>query len=197
MLARRVLIGALGAATLVCAMDSMAGGAVEANDSNVLSGFYLGANLGYGKTNETLENNSTKNKGFVWGADAGYNFNQYLAVEAGYTQMATVKVSGQTLSSENRMFDLVAKGTYPINTQFNIFGKLGAAYTHTKLASTIGGASIEGAGANGAIVPYFGAGVGYNLTKNVSFNVQGFATTKRANVVPAMYGATAGVAYTF
>lgn len=187
--ARRVLLGAIGSAALLVAMDSMAG-SVEQNNS-VLSGLYVGGNIGYGKTNETFGDSLSgfQNKGFAWGVNGGYQFNKNFAAEVGYTQMANVKYDAANLATQNRIVDIVAKGIYPLNEQFNVFGKLGAAYTHTNdVAEDV---------KHSAIVPYFGAGVGYNLTENVSLNVQGFATTKRADAVPAMFGGTVGLQYSF
>lgn len=195
--ARRVLIGVVGSAALLVAMDSMAGG-VEQNDSSVLSGIYVGGNVGYGETNESFTNtdgstvSGLNNKGFVWGVNGGYQFTKNWAVEAGYTQMPNVRADVGTLANENRIVDLVAKGIYPINGQFNVFGKLGVAYTHTRNTDL----TVDNA-AHSAVAPYFGAGVGYNLTQNVSVNVQGFATTKTGNTVPAMFGGTVGLQYNF
>ncbi len=203
MISRRVILGVVGSAAALLSMGAIAGGVEKASNDNVLSGLYVGGNVGYGKTNESINlantDLTTSNKGFVWGVDAGYQFTKNWAVEAGYTQMPNVKIAQGSATNKNRIVDLVVKGIYPLNDQFNIFGKLGAAYTHTHTTDvTVAGLQLDGANqSSGAIVPYFGAGVGYNLTQNVSFNVQGFATTKRGNVVPAMYGATAGLQYTF
>ncbi|MDF1653489.1 MAG: outer membrane beta-barrel protein [Coxiellaceae bacterium] len=197
MISRRVMLGVVGSAAILLSMEAVAGGVEAPANDNVLAGLYVGGNVGYGKTNETITDSgvelSTKNKGFVWGADAGYQFTKNWAIEAGYTQMPNVKVDAGTAQNQNRIFDIVAKGIYPFNDKFNVFGKLGAAYTHTRTTDLL----INANQSSGAIVPYFGAGVGYNLTQNVSLNVQGFATTKRGNVVPAMYGATAGLQYNF
>ncbi|MDF1761732.1 MAG: outer membrane beta-barrel protein [Coxiellaceae bacterium] len=201
MISRRVMLGVVGSAAILLSMEAVAGGVEAPANDNVLSGLYVGGNVGYGKTNLTMQdvdtgnNISTKNKGFVWGANAGYEFTKNWAVEAGYTQMPNVKIDQGTTANQNRIFDIVAKGIYPFNDKFNVFGKLGAAYTHTHTTSLTGIDNPDQS--SGAIVPYFGAGVGYNLTQNVSLNVQGFATTKRGNSVPAMYGATAGLQYNF
>jgi OOP family OmpA-OmpF porin len=192
MLAKRIALAASAVAAITLASSGLAG--KSTNTSNLLSNVYVGGNIGYGKTNESFTNTSAKNKGFVWSVDTGYAFNKTWAIEAGFTQLPNVKAEDTTAVKQNRIINLVAKGTYDINNAFNIFGKLGLAYTHSYNTALVSDAPNQ---SNSAIEPYFGAGVGYNLTQDIALNLQGFAVPKHGDTVPAMYGATVGLQYSF
>jgi len=81
--------------------------------------FYAGVKLGSASNSITSETSS----GF--GVFGGYTFNPYLAVEGGYTSLGSV---GSGLISLNAL-EISAVGSFPINEQFFLFGKLGMAST--------------------------------------------------------------------
>jgi hypothetical protein len=74
-----------------------------------------------------------------WGTRAflGYNFNEYAAIESGFTYFSSIhystKGNAQTcsgLSSRVRDIDLVGKGMIPIMDSFDVYGKGGVAATY-------------------------------------------------------------------
>lgn len=159
-------------------------------------GTYVGVNAGYGKVNQSVQNSSkNKKNGFAYGIDAGYMFNQYIGVEVGATKFANARFDGGMKQENNYVVDLAAKGVYPITQEFNVFGKLGGAYVHTKFDNN--GLAVTGNGTHSAIRPFVAAGVGYDITSNVAVDFQVSTTTKSGNTVPAMMNATFGATYTF
>lgn len=162
------------------------------------TGIYVGANAGVGKVNESVSINGNKKdakNGFAYSFDAGYLFNQYVGVELGFNHLNATKFASNVKLQDNYSTDVAVKGIYPFsNNQFNVFGKLGVAYAHTKLKAT--GVFAGQGSSSSRVVPLFAIGAGYNLTQNIGFNVQLQSTTKSGDV-PAMSTLTAGVQYTF
>jgi hypothetical protein len=94
-------------------------------------------------------------------ADVGYKVNDFFAIEGG----------GATYSSSNGsnyLFDLAAKAILPFASGANIFAKFGGAYVH-------GHGSFEP-------VVYYGAGVGYSFTPNLSGVLQWNTTAENDGV---------------
>lgn len=90
--------------------------------------------------------------------NAGYQFNNYLGAEAGFTQYA--------FSHGLNSFDLAGKFILPFqiaNNDFNVFAKLGAS-------------SLGGHGGR-AVAGLAGVGAGYAVTQNLDLNLQAQATT--------------------
>lgn len=117
-----------------------------------------------GATNVDTE--GYKASGKIFG---GYEFNQNWGVEAGYTDFRKSDVSYSIGGVNNRgeteghAFYLAAKATLPVNEQFSVYGKLGAARTKSELelinASQMSRSKTEAYGALGAE---------YKLNQNVS-----------------------------
>lgn len=162
-------------------------------------GTYVGVNSGYGKVKASVQNSSKNNKdGFAYGIDGGYMFNQYVGVELGATRFANARFDHGMKQENNYLIDLAVKGVYPITQQFNVFGKLGGAYVHTKFDNNNRtGFSKSEIGTHHAIRPYLAAGVGYDITSNIAVDFQVATTTKAGNDVPAMMNAMIGATYTF
>jgi OOP family OmpA-OmpF porin len=136
--------------------------------------------------------NSARDTGLAGRIFGGYQFNQNFAAEMGYTKFSTanaksyattVSTTGSTnLKSSIRTdaLDLVGKGILPLEYGFNVYGKLGLAYLRTQGSSTttttttgFGSTTTSSTTSNNAhhIYPTFGAGVGYDITKNITTDV--------------------------
>ncbi len=142
--------------------SSAAFGSIFTPDSS--SGFFLSPVVGYGKANNgnSLKNQSTSSKegGFAIHPSAGYLFNQYWGVTLGYLRMPSNKytINGVEEKVDNYAIDgyvLLALPLGNLNSALNrwdIFGKVGAAYTNTSGA-------MEGSGYS----PAYGAGIDFKL----------------------------------
>lgn len=106
--------------------------------------FYAGGDVG-----------STKFSGIdretSYGGFGGYQFNQNIAVEAGYRRLA--KLDGDTADQ----FHVSAVGTLPLSNGFNVFGRLGV----NRLSLEDGADNYH---YNRAL---YGAGVGYSFSPTV------------------------------
>ncbi|MGH6894453.1 MAG: outer membrane beta-barrel protein, partial [Dongiaceae bacterium] len=92
--------------------------------------------------------------------------------ELSYTDLGEVTASGggATASIEAKGFDLVGVGTYPINPQFDVYGKLGFFRWDLDASASGPGGSIALSESGTDLT--FGFGVKYNFTKNVGMRVQ-------------------------
>lgn len=135
------------------------------------------------------------NNGLAGRIALGYQFNQNFAIEAGYLQLNNNAVKGLTnfsndpdatdplagkLKLRQQAIDLVAKGILPINSQFNIYGKLGVAYLSTNISGKFTSADDrqsvdvnlnDYANINRhTLAPEAAVGISYDLTPNVSLD---------------------------
>lgn len=150
--------------------------------ANTHHGFYVGGSVG--TSNITGDANDiaippltyTQNRDhFAYKLYGGYQFNQYLAIEAGYIDLGADKVQFNNgrenkLTAKGGFFDLI--GSYPITNKFSVDAKLG--YTLLDNRSQETGASIDGinsqdsydnSGVKGHVT--FGAGARYNITQHI------------------------------
>jgi len=202
----KAVIALLGSVALIVSSASIAGKtttiAPDNMDANNAAGFYISGNLGYGNVDVNLPSVagvSTSHRGVAWSTAVGYQFNPYVAVEGGYIQFADEKVSvpGSSVTVTTEAADLAVKGIYPINQQFNVFGKAGIAYmTHTGVISG-GGTTVIVADTDHQVVPLFGAGASYNIDENWAVGVQAITTLKSGDNFPATYTGLVGVTYKF
>lgn len=138
------------------------------------SGNFYGA-IDYGTlamANWTLEN--PRSLSF----SAGYHFSPTWAVEGGYTSIAdsTLNSNGTgTFTYSQSMWNAVAVGTYTVNDNFELFGKLGLGIVSAKAAvtgtTTLNGATNTSLSATTASVIY-GIGAQYNFSKQVGVRAQ-------------------------
>ena len=204
----------LSAAALI-STSALAGGASNytapaASKSSIDStGLYVGVNGGWaqldwknqdGQPAGTSWNNAGSNGSLTLGADMGYSFNQYLAVELGGFWLPTdakFTVSGSSISFQTWDLYLAGKATMPVYDNVDLFGKFGLAYTRT--TATVSG-STTSSGKNN-YMPMFAAGLGYDFLENWNANVQ-YALILGRQSNGSSYSAnqniyTLGVAYTF
>ena len=99
-------------------------------------GFYAGVTAGYSMSKYTTDyveqsGATVKKNGFAYGAQGGYNFDQYFGVEAAYNKLASTKfeATGMTTAKINLYdIDLLAVGYLPVAGNVDLVGKLGLAY---------------------------------------------------------------------
>jgi OOP family OmpA-OmpF porin len=117
------------------------------------TGGYAGLKLG--SADKSVNGVSERNGAF--GIFGGYSFNPYVAVELGYTDLGSM-ISGVVKFTS---WDVSAVGTFPINQQFSIYGKLGFADTKE-----------EGLGLSGTrSTATYGLGGQFNVNPNVGIRL--------------------------
>ena len=121
------------------------------------NGVYVEGQLGYGNVDNGSGDmlpfsSSAMSEGVSGRVAAGYQFNQYVAVEGGYT------MTGQDFLSsvQQNAIDLEVKGILPLADKFNVFGKLGGAYVDQRSSDADG------------VQPLYGLGIGYDISPQVS-----------------------------
>lgn len=129
------------------------------------TGAYAGLNLGIGKPNINTPNGEDKQSSAVGGIVLGYKFNPYLAVEGQYTGIGKVtdNVSG---SAKGDAASLAVLGILPVNENFNLYGKLGAAVTKTTVSSSL--SPMNDATRTGIT---YGLGAEYNVNHNIGMRL--------------------------
>lgn len=115
--------------------------------------FYIGANIGSAK--KAVPDASETNTAF--GVFGGYSFNEYIAAEVGYIDLG--KAANDLINFNT--FDVTLVGSYPINPQFSLFGKLGMASTKEE---------AFGLSETRSAVTY-GLGGQFNLDRSVAFRL--------------------------
>lgn len=201
---KKLILATVGASALILGAAAVAGGPDQDQQQPVANpaGFYVGANLGAGSIDNPEYNGtdfSLKNEHFVWGVDAGYQFNQYLAIEAGYlslpSQKLTEKDTGTTTHYNQSAVYLAAKGIYPVADKVNVFGKAGIAYRIASAKDDQSG--FIGIDGTNKLSPLFAVGVSYDVTNNIALDVTGTTILKNTDQFKAAYLGTAGVSYKF
>ena len=147
-------------------------------------GFFVGGGLGasYGpKSCDVIEGHSgTKcdDKDFAWKLLAGYQFNPTFGVEAFYTDLGKLKTSysadndSAEYNRKMKGYGLAATASWPIDKQTSLFGKAG--FAHTTADVTAKGTEESGQYSEKFSNNDFmaGAGVKYDIDKNLSFRVE-------------------------
>ena len=146
------------------------------------------------------DSSSTKGTGKLF---AGYNFDKTYGVEAGYTDFGsasrdfTVGANSGHIESDAHSFYLAGKGSWPVNEQFSVFGKLGVARNHNSVSTSgLAAAGLGGSGNKTAL--YASVGGEYAINKQVSLALEYEHYGKNDNDFGRKAGAvTASVAYHF
>ena len=167
-------------------------------------GVYLGAGLGYEQLSNIKIAKNTGNGGVGGRVFAGYNFNNYFGLEAGFAAYQKNKyklkqdILDQKVSFNYRLNSttLVAKGYLPLSivqddNQFNLYGLLGVSYSHVKqtqkVNTSVANVKLNNKG-NGAFVPVGGVGANYaidnNLTAGVEYTITGSKSSKNKAAIP-------------
>ena len=157
-------------------------------EKSELDGAILDALLSQGlfptSSSSTLEDSDTSLALF-----AGYHFNQYIAVEAGYIDLGTAeyRASGTvnppgpilsapattTMDVESTGFTVAALGSLPIGSAFELHGRLGFLFAQTDLAVTarIATASASDSDTLDSIGGFYGIGAGFNVGEHWSLSL--------------------------
>lgn len=163
---------AIAAALVIASSTAIAGGT---------SKFYAGADIGTTKG----EGDSDRETGF--GVFGGYQFNQYIAVEAGVRRLADQDESfgGVGYSSHLDQLSLSAVGTMPLSNGFSVFGRLGA--NRISVKSSGGGVTYKEHANRGL----YGIGVAYSFSPAIS------ARLELQKPMSDLTNLSAGVSYKF
>jgi len=185
---KKLLISAV--AVLGLSSAALAGGLPEdaapmPTASSSDTGFYVGAEGGYGITNwKNLDISHVVNRdnGFVGRAFLGYDLNRYWAVEGGYTYFfnkAEVTTGAVTSKAKTQNIDVVLKGKLPIVDNFDAYAKVGGNYLMTNRDA--GQDNIKHFNLT------YGAGFDYAITSNVIANIEWLRFNGKAKVGDAKY----------
>lgn len=169
------------AATLAA---GLAGGAHAAEEE----GWYGGLNLGrahLGLSGADLDNRNAglgvtsssalETRDATWSLTGGYRFNRHLALEGGYVDLGTHRVSGTTSAPAAGSLDgrykahgysLAAVGIVPLQGGFSLYGKAGLFFARTDLELSANSVALAGAGQS-RTGGTLGLGMSYDFTRNV------------------------------
>ena len=116
-------------------------------------------------------------KDTAWKIFGGYMFNRHFGVEGAYVNLGAASYSGNFFGSpvtggkvEVTGFNVAALGSYPINEQFSVFGKIGLFLWDAEASDTTGGVPFS-AKEDGTDLS-FGVGLGYNFTRNLGVRLE-------------------------
>ena len=144
---------------------------------------YLNLNTGIA-TGYSFTNNSGNNSGqasgaatnnYSLGANVGYNFSQYFALEAGYNHLWLAANPSNPSNPSNSsgqvgVEDVAVKGTIPLGAIFSLYGRIGVAgYQNVDANSGANFANNVGA--------LYGAGAQWALNKNWSLRAEDWSVT--------------------
>lgn len=197
-MSKKILITALASVAAV----GLSSAALAQNFNTSNSGIYVGVQAGYGDTHwndadfnnalsfpfgtgtlSILTNASFKSTGFAGRIFAGYDFNQYLALETGFTyfpktdlnvtvQSTLTDGAGNVIAagskSETGTFntyggDLLAKISVPVVDNFGLYAKAGPGYLHTGSINSQGSDDDK----TNNVVLVYGFGADYQITPNL------------------------------
>lgn len=108
------------------------------------------------------------------GFELGYQFNTNFAIEFNYLSYESHKyASSSTVTGDLDFYSLglLGKGLYPVNDQFDVFGKLGIVRTEAEFTNSSATRSKDKKW-TGA----FGIGAAYHVNENVTVNLQDIYT---------------------
>jgi OOP family OmpA-OmpF porin len=177
---------------LTASLSLIAGVLLASNAAAADKSIYVGGLLGWGDVHQAgfsnLPSNTYNDTGFAGRVFAGYKFNQYVAIESGFTKFSNMNASGSGYDSDDNFdtvngtiksyaIDLVAKGILPLQYNFDIFGTFGIAYINqyaninVTSATANGPAFFSGDENQNEIAPTFGLGAEYNFNQNISAQI--------------------------
>lgn len=148
-------------------------------------GFYIGGALGQSSVDlDCTGTTSCDDKDSTWKILGGYQFNRNFALEFGYADLGAATAStpafflpgfgivpAANLKIEATVFELLAVGILPIANRFSLYGKAGLfrAETDTSVSFANGISESESDSATNLT---FGAGVRFDLTKNLGIRLE-------------------------
>lgn len=173
----------------------MSFGVLLAGVASAEGGLYGGVGVGLASTSINNQNVVTGATAYSFSKDetdtayklqAGYQVNNYFAIEGGYvnlgkfsaTENVTAPANGSVKGrSKVQGWSAFAVGILPIAQGFSAFGKLGTIYSTTKTHVTTGGAVVLAAGqsANRSRSEFnlaYGLGLQYDITKTMNVRAE-------------------------
>jgi hypothetical protein len=133
------------------------------------TGYYIGLDAG-----STRIDDADSNKTSV-GAFLGYGFNPNVAMELGYRQAGKFEHNGVGLTVKETLLSVV--GSYPLNSQFDVFGRFGHTFAQSEFEFANG---QDRHGMDGAI---YGIGVSAIVAPNWSARLEAQKTAKDSSNV--------------
>ncbi len=178
---------------LLIALSVTASLAVADGVTAVTSPVYINLNTGFA----TMSNLPTGS--WAGALNAGYNFNEALAVEVGYSILPSSQY-GSTTVTQNA-FDVAVKGTLPLSEMFSLYGRLGLGLGINNWSGTalLGNCTLCASGVSDTYgLGLAGIGASFKLSQHFDLRVEDYALipfqntyTGTANIV------TGGVQYNF
>jgi len=140
---------------------------------NQQQGFYLGAGGGVGNSECTDcgsdNGKSEKKQDAIFNLEAGYQFNQFAALEANFNWLpAMVNKNDESTSNNNAGASNVdIRGSLPLGDNFSAFGKIGAAFVGIGEGSNNTDVVIK----NTTMGVHYAAGLGYFFSQHLRGSV--------------------------
>ena len=125
------------------------------------SGLYVGGNYGYLKVDgdDDFDDNND-----VWQGLVGYRFNQFFAVEGGYTDFGSY--GGSLANAETDGYSAALKGILPLTDSIEFFAKAGQMWYDTNYSV----AGVNGSSDDEAL--FAGAGLNFKLSEQLLLSAQ-------------------------
>lgn len=159
---------------------AMMGMSMGAQAADAETGVYVRGAIGQAHT--TLDTSHTMHETYITGDSTdkfayelglGYRFNQNVGAELSYVDFGkptydlTRGSNGETsvLTVKNKAVVAAVRGFYPVNDQFTLTGRVGAAFVQTDVNRA---GQVSYSGSDNQVHPTFGVGAMYKLTKQVS-----------------------------
>ncbi len=167
-------------------------------------GAYLGLGGGLGSIQEQFDFIKDTETSLAGRLFAGYNFNQYLGVEAGYTAIGTNRywvtdVRGLGVDLSLNAASLVGKAYLPLaDNSANIYALLGAAQVYAGYKTFYANQTWPTLSQSGAVLTG-GLGVNFEITPSLNLGIEVSAFDKKTRhneeIIPASSIATLSLAY--
>ncbi|NOU01776.1 MAG: outer membrane beta-barrel protein [Gallionella sp.] len=119
---------------------------------------YIGVNVGSAKIDLSGASNTSS-----FALLGGFGVNENVAIEVAYTSFGKDNAANGSIKSKGVSFSGV--GSYPINEQFSVFGKLGFASTTVDVTVLTG--PFAGSGSSSKTGLTYGFGAQFNVNKQV------------------------------
>ncbi|HEX5362014.1 MAG TPA: porin [Fluviicoccus sp.] len=133
--------------------------------------FTAGLDYGWAKARkycDNITNCSDSDRGVK--AEAGYEFNDNIGVELGYTSFGTIfdsKDNQFSASQKSSAVTLSVLGVMPLSDMFNIYGRAGMAHYKTDSSGSVQGVPVKDENGNSLLV-----GAGVNLLLNEAWSLR-------------------------
>lgn len=144
---------------------------------------FIGGSIGQSDIDDSITeglitSGSVDGKDTAWKIFGGYLFNRHFGIESAYVNLGEASYSGDFFGAavtggtvKVSGFNIAALGSYPINEQFSLFGKIGLFMWEAKANDTTAGLGAFSATQDGTDVS-FGLGVGYDFTRNLGVRAE-------------------------